>query len=348
MAASKQAAQNQHYVPKFILRNFLIDERKEKVAVFSKRTGEIITPSIKGIMAERRFHDFVVDDRYRASFEDAISRIEDTVLPTYRRVVAEERLTHDPEEKATLAFLMAFQLVRTRSQRDQFRQMEKLLSSKLERLGGKLEDLEGWEPLTDDLLTLQHMKLVQDSIVEFTREIASKDLLLQKAPPERALYLSDNPVTLHNGQPADSLFGNIGLAVKGIEIYMPLSPSLTLCAWCPSLLGKMRSDLSKSRNEAAAQALAAVQCGRLSTSAMKQTMDKLNEVLFPVISMIEAADKGLPQPLASANVDYLNSLQLRAAREFVICQRQDFDLARRFMAENPGHEGRKMRDASQA
>ncbi len=37
-----QAAQNQHYVPDFILRHFLSNEKKEQVTVFQKPTGKHI------------------------------------------------------------------------------------------------------------------------------------------------------------------------------------------------------------------------------------------------------------------------------------------------------------------
>lgn len=41
-------AQNQHYVPKFILRNFLSNEAKEQVTVFDKETGRCFPSNIKG------------------------------------------------------------------------------------------------------------------------------------------------------------------------------------------------------------------------------------------------------------------------------------------------------------
>jgi hypothetical protein len=62
----KQGAQNQHYVPKFILRNFLGNEKPEQVHVFRKSTGKGFTTSIHNIMAERHFHELRLDDQYIA------------------------------------------------------------------------------------------------------------------------------------------------------------------------------------------------------------------------------------------------------------------------------------------
>jgi hypothetical protein len=67
-------AQNQHYVPKFILRQFLTDETKEHVYVYDKHEDKIFVTAIMNIMAESRFHDFSVE-QWTASFEPAASRI---------------------------------------------------------------------------------------------------------------------------------------------------------------------------------------------------------------------------------------------------------------------------------
>ena len=55
------AAQNQHYVPQFILRQFLSNQKKEQVTVFDKKTGKIFITGIRNIMAERRFNNFTFE-----------------------------------------------------------------------------------------------------------------------------------------------------------------------------------------------------------------------------------------------------------------------------------------------
>lgn len=63
------AAQNQHYVPKHILRQFLSDPGSEQVTVYDKHEERTFTTSIKNVMAERRFNDFAFDDEWIISFE---------------------------------------------------------------------------------------------------------------------------------------------------------------------------------------------------------------------------------------------------------------------------------------
>ena len=63
------AAQNQHYVPKFVLRQFLTEGDGGRVHVYDKHTDRAFVTSIRNIMAERRFNEFAFDEDYIASFE---------------------------------------------------------------------------------------------------------------------------------------------------------------------------------------------------------------------------------------------------------------------------------------
>jgi len=74
-------AQNQHYVPKFILRQFLADNEKEQVSVYDKQEDRVFVTSIKNVMAERRFNDFNFEE-FIVSFENIASSIEAMFLPT--------------------------------------------------------------------------------------------------------------------------------------------------------------------------------------------------------------------------------------------------------------------------
>ena len=73
-------AQNQHYVPKFLLRKFLSNAQNEQVSVYDKHSDKGFTTSIANIMAERRFNDFVINE-WRGTFEETAGRIEDQIIP---------------------------------------------------------------------------------------------------------------------------------------------------------------------------------------------------------------------------------------------------------------------------
>jgi len=230
----RQAAQNQHYVPKFVLRNFLCDEKHERVRVYDKESDREFTTSIDNVMAERRFHEFEFGE-YMASFEDIACRIEDSALPAYRQVLTDGRLSRDPEQQAALAFFMAFQFVRTRAHREHWADLEQSIREKVEAIGGRVEDIPGYEKPTENNLKKQHLLSLQKSVVEFGPHIVTKHFVLFKAPEGRSFYLGDNPVVMHNDEDHGP-YGNIGLAVRGIQIYMPLSAQLAIGALCPTIL----------------------------------------------------------------------------------------------------------------
>lgn len=337
-----QAAQNQHYVPKFILRNFLSNSEKEQVHVFSKSSRKGFTTSIKNIMAERRFHEFNINESYLASFEESVCRVEEMLLPAYRSVVESRRLDGTPEQKAHLAMLVAFQLLRTRLQRDQFMDIERQLAEHLEQHGGSIEDIDGYEPLNDDVLREQHIRFMRDAAGDFAQIIGAKDFLLLEAPRGRHFYLSDNPVTMHNSQPSDGFYGNMGLACEGIEVYMPLTSNLQLCAWCPSLLGNMREKNAESKRQLAAAILSPAMVRVADPTLLMEQLKQLREYRATIEDTLNRAAEGVPLSASGENMDFHNALQVGQAREHLICQKADFDLAKRFMAEYPDSKGRRV------
>lgn len=336
------AAQNQHYVPKFILRNFLANPKKEQVHVFSKSSGRGFTTSIKNIMAERRFHEFSIDENYLASFEESVCRVEDMLLPAYRSVVENRCFDGTPEQKAHLAMLVAFQFLRTRSQRDQFAHMERQLADHIKERGGSIEDIEGYEPLTDDVLREQHIRFMRDAAGEFAQIIGAKDFLLIAAPKGRRFYLSDNPVTIHNSRPHDGFYGNMGLACEGIEIYMPLTSDLQLCAWCPTILGNMKARIVEANRQLATAILSPAMVSVANPTLLQEKLEQLRQYRATIENTLSKAAEGVPVSASGENMDFQNALQVGQAREHLICQKADFDLAKRFMAENPNSKGRRV------
>lgn len=330
-------SQNQHYVPKFILRQFLADTDGERVAVYDKQTDKTFVTSIRNVMAENRFNDFLFDDDWIVSFEPFACAAEDQVLPTYRRVLETRRLGNSPQEKAALALLIAFQLLRTKANRNSWQQVEELIVAKVEEGGGKMQDVQGWEdwqPATENSLKRDHLLSIRKSIGDFAQIIATKDFLLAAPAEGRSFYLGDNPVCLNNMQTFGP-HGNLGLAVTGIEIYMPLASDLLLCAWCPSILSTLRSDYEKVVRQRRCDAVGQVMAGKMTAQEMKELMEQFGAADEPAASLLSAAAESRPVSSTGENMDYLNSLQTSFASRYVVCQQADFGLAQRFCRENP-------------
>lgn len=166
--------------------------------------------------------------------------------------------------------------------------------------------------------------------------------MLIEAPQGRCFYLSDNPVTIHNSQPSEGFFGNMGLACEGIEIYMPLTSDLQLCAWCPSLLGNMRIREAESKRQLATAMLSPSMTRVSNPILLAEQLKQLREHRTTIETILKRASEGTPLSANGDNMDFQNALQVGQAREHLICQRADFDLAKRFMAENPNSTGRRV------
>ena len=326
--------QNQHYVPKFILRQFLTNEDKEQVSVFDKHEERMFTTSIANVMAERRFNDFVIDDDL-LSIEAGFSRVESELVPIYRGVLETRRLEpSDEEQKAALSFLVALQFVRTRAHRERWAELERAIQEKVEAMGHEMKELEGWTPPTEDRLKLDHIIGIRESLPEFAALIHAKEFILCEAAPGRSFYLGDNPVSLHN-QRKFGPYGNLGLALPGIEIYMPLSANLMLGAWCPSIMDAIRTEQREGKFRRREEIVAAAYQRRFPVGGIKHALDLFAPLEGKIDAFITNVDEGRPIASDDGNMDFFNSLETMFAYRYVVCQQGDFELARRHNAEFP-------------
>lgn len=327
------APKTQHYVPQFILRQFLADAAKEQVWVYDKHEDRGFLTSIKNVMAENRFNDFVFED-WIVSFEPIVSKIENICLPAYQRIIKTRHLEGSPREKADLAFLIAFQLLRTKTFRQGFEDLESMIKDKVQAMGGRMEDIRGWEPPTDDTRKRSVLISIRDMLPRFAHIIAGKDYFLAEATPGRHFYLGDSPVCLNNARDFGP-YGNLGLALPGIEIYLPLSSTLMLCAWCPSIMEGIRRDYAENRQDIPSSLLSHYTSGRISAPAMKAEMESARELWKPIKALIDAVASGTPVSSGLANMDFYNSLQTGTAYRYVVCLETDVGLARRHNREFP-------------
>jgi Protein of unknown function (DUF4238) len=133
---------------------------------------------------------------------------------------------------------------------------------------------------------------------EFAPHFANKVCLLLETRMSDPFFVSDNPIALHN-QNDFGPYGNLGLAVPGIEIYFPITPTLTLTFFEPSILERL------------------------------DTLSRHGEEL------IRAAQTGGRAHCANENVMFLNSLQVINASRFVMSVTKNFALATRMLEEKP-------------
>jgi hypothetical protein len=99
----------------------------------------------------------------------------------------------------------------------------------------------------------------------------------------------------------------LGFAVPGIEIYFPLSPSVTFAMFCHSVLEKARLIKDDATNP-----------------AMKYARE-----------LLAKSASGEPLQQEPDNMDFLNYIQVRFAHRHVYSARNEFDLVERILNDHP-------------
>jgi Protein of unknown function (DUF4238) len=331
------AAQHQHYVPKLLLRGFLSRDAKRagqrQVHVFDFENERSFPASIDKIMGETRFNDFWVDEETLASIEPWTYRVESHVAPLVQRIRAEKTLERTSEELGDLSLLVAFQFVRTKGMRLLPERFDAQMRKHVRSMGLDTNRIHGLFDLDAEELKRQHIRHQLQNIQKYTEMIAEKEFFLMTAPAGHSFYIGDHPVVLHNDEPKTFYTGHLGIGAAYIQIYLPLSSDVLLCAYDKAVLGSMMKAADAARDkEVAGYALAKLMAGQISTAQMKKAVDTARD-LDPVAAMIKAIKGGQPIAIGPEQVQYYNSLQAFFAHRFVIDPDDSFAVARDMIGE---------------
>ena len=90
----------------------------------------------------------------------------------------------------------------------------------------------------DNGLKVQMARLIVDAPEQFGHHFMSKSWVLLRTSKKRPYLCGDHPLILQNMTDMGP-YGNLGLAVTGIEIYFPLSKVRALAMWCPSIAAQV-------------------------------------------------------------------------------------------------------------
>jgi Protein of unknown function (DUF4238) len=154
---------------------------------------------------------------------------------------------------------------------------------------------------------------------EHTMHFINKVWVLLRTERTKPFLIGDNPLALQNMYDMGP-YGNIGLAVRGIEIYFPLSPIRALALWSPShgeMFQKAATDLRF-----------------LSQIAPHLVATYVRDPLF-IEQTVAAIETGRPLTYKPENVLNFNSLQVRYAERYVFSCTDNFVLAREMIERHP-------------
>src|SRR6266446_5177143 len=197
--------ENQHWVPKFLIRNFA--DGDGRVFCLDIHMDRVTKPAPKNAASEQGFNDFTLDGE-AITFEDKLEKIETKAAPILKRIISAKSLSHiGPEERQGVAEFMAAQSFRTKAFYEGL--ADKPNRQKFGRIFTQL-----WEGA---FIT--------------AKEIAHRHWALMVIEDEEVFYLGDNPVVLQRtDNPKDG--SSLGFDVKGVEAFLPLSPKCALYMPC--------------------------------------------------------------------------------------------------------------------
>lgn len=307
--ANETADTNQHYVPQFLLRGFHTGNEAQ-IWAFDKTSSKSFTTAIDKVASEHGFYN--IDGS--AELDDVIRKIEDKTAPIVTKIKKRRSLASiNEDERIWLSSFTALQLVRTKafSKRSQD-MMQQITHVATQMSGGKLskkvrKQLGLDEPVTEHEKSLLTMLELARSLVD---ELRKKHMVLYRSDGSSWFWIGDSPVALQNSlNPGNGIRGTLGLAVPGIEVYLPISKDLILAHMCPTI---------------------AVFSSSLEADARSMGFSHARAGPY-----LRAVQHGTALAMEKDRIRFQNSLQLGFAERFVYSWIDNFQDARDILAENP-------------
>ena len=211
-----------HFVPRFYLNNF-----GSKIFCYDKTNTKRFESTPVNVALGKDFYGHV-DSSKPDNIENKLSQIEEPASIVIKKII--DTLNYHNltmKEKNDFCSFVALQLVRTPEARIGNRQFLKFIDDYTRHL--KVDIGMNEYLMKDDA----HMHLNIMTVFEDSAKILEQmGVILFSNATEIPLWTSDNPVTLYN-EFDQFPFGNLGLGSKGIEVYIPLSPTVEICLYDP-------------------------------------------------------------------------------------------------------------------
>lgn len=214
----KKAKIRQHFVPQFYLRNF-----GDRICCFDKTREQKFFANPRNIAMKYDFYGGEYEGL--PSLEKDLSQIEKTHSQAIKKLIeTKDYYKLNQNDKISICEFFALQFLRTESEKND-------LSSIFEKLNkwmheNNMSEYLEMQPM-DNLVTNHHLRLIRDYKKFAVLFFNMKFITLENYTP-MPFWTSDNPITRQNEYDQHFL-GSLGIVNRGIEIHLPISP--TLCIW---------------------------------------------------------------------------------------------------------------------
>lgn len=337
MARKDGKRERQHYVPQILLKPFSFKGKGKvpQVHVFDKKQGKSFRTGIDNILAEHRFYDV-----FEGSAEPAISEMEGFIAPVFKKLIENRDLnTLTSDERHWMAVFVASQHLRAKGFRLRQSDLEEAMRQKLKSTGHKIDErLEAELSLDDEQTKEFSIQFFAENLSPVSDMLLTKNWHLLETSPDNPFWIGDNPMVMYNERDLRP-YGNIGFMVPGIQIYMPLSPTLTLGMWCPTIENEFEAELAKARRNLSLSQAVNVLAVRPEHVMSEEHTALLQKSIKSLEERMKANKSGLPVMCNDQNVMFYNSLQARWSDQYIISSQNNFALAERMLRESPSSKG---------
>jgi hypothetical protein len=308
----------QHYVPRFLLKNFT-HSKKPKVFVYDKSNDKRFHTNIKNVAAESGFYDLDLKDVF-LTMEPSLARLETSASRIVEKLLKDRNVKLlNENERVVLSLFLAVQFLRTKEHRLIVEYLGKQIS---QVLGNMDASDQGKNKLTGRSGSVSAEKFISLKSLaqarEFLPHFLNKAWVLLETTHRNPFFISDNPIGLHNDIDHRP-YGNIGLAVRGIQIYLPISSTLCLNLLCPTIAEEF---IKAHENFKYFDQIAP----GLANSTMKNPTYAR--------AFCHGIVNGVPIMVVEDNVTMINSLQVTFSSRFVYCESDSFELVERMIKDN--------------
>lgn len=221
---TKKGRLRQHFVPKSYLKNF-----GDLIYCYDKKLGKKFRSTPTNIAVKPDFYGGEYEEL--PSLETEFSKMESFHSRSIKKLIQKKNY-YDLSyiEKIGICEFFGFQYLRTEQSRQNIGHM---MNSLYEALFSKSIPKELKVKASEKAITGMHLSSLKDyrkfSIIFFNMRF-----VVFENYTSIPFWTSDNPISKQN-EYDEHPFGNLGLTNQGIEIHLPLTPKLSICALEPIL-----------------------------------------------------------------------------------------------------------------
>jgi hypothetical protein len=249
-----------------------------------------------------------------SAFPDFIRKFEEATAPIIKEIRERKSLAGiDEYKRIWLSGFTALQYVRTRAFSERSQDMMRQITHVVTQMSaGKLSKELRMQLGVDDPGS-EHEKtlsIILGIVRPAVDELRKKHMVLYRSNGSSQFWIGDSPVAMLNTvNPGDGIRGTLGLAVQGIEVYLPISKYLLLAHICPTIA--------------------------VAYSGLEEDARRMGFTHAHAGPYLRALEHGTAILMEKEHIRFQNSLQLGYAERFVYSSVDDFGYARDSLAGNP-------------